>query len=99
MTELINPQERYHFDEKGQLLAVETEQALEHDFWDDLEEAKENFRMRLDGYTPVASIPAATVDRWIREGFDFYAAPAKEILARLRRDEMTKLIVSGDKTF
>ena len=99
MEQLVNPQEKYHFDDKGRLLCVETEQHLGKDFWSDLDQAKENFKMRLDGYTPVASIPAATVDRWIREGFDFWAAPAKDILAKLRLDEMPKLIISGDKRF
>lgn len=76
-----------------------TTQTLGDDFFDHLDEAKEAFRMRLDGYTPVASVPEYMVNKWIREGFDFWNAPANEIARKLRLEEATDFIISGDKTF
>lgn len=78
---------------------ITTSQFLSPDFWDDLNEAKENFQMRLNGLTPVASIPEALVNKWIREGFDFYKAPANEIIRKLRLEAYDDFIISGDKRF
>jgi hypothetical protein len=95
--ELINPDERMHLTTEG--LVISTSQELTPATLAQMEEDKENFRMKLNGLTQVASIPAAVADKWVREGFDFWNAPAKEILAKLRKDEMTKFIISGDKRF
>ena len=74
-------------------------QELTENFYDDLEEAKENFHLRLNGLTPVASIPETLVNKWIREGFDFWNAPAKEIIRKLKIDQYETFIIAGDKTF
>ncbi|MDQ2066739.1 hypothetical protein Q9295_10150 [Xinfangfangia sp. CPCC 101601] len=78
---------------------ITSEQELGKDFWDDLQEAKENFSFRLNGLTPVATIPEGLVNKWIREGFDFWSAPANEILQKLRLEHYDAFIISGDKTF
>lgn len=78
---------------------ITSEQRLGKDFWDNLEDAKENFAFRLNGLTPVASIPVAVANKWLREGFDVWSAPAKEIIRKLRIDGYDTFIVSGDKTF
>lgn len=78
---------------------ITTEQYLGDDFWDDLSDAKENFHFRLNGLTQVATIPEALVNKWLREGFDFWDAPANEILRKLRLESYDKFIISGDKTF
>ena len=78
---------------------ITTEQYLGDDFWNDLDEAKENFHFRLNGLTQVATIPEALVNKWVREGFDFWNAPANEILRKLRLEHYDKFIISGDKTF
>lgn len=80
-------------------LLIQNEQELPDDFFNDLKEAKADFKMRLDGYTPVADIPQALVDKWIREGFDFWKAPAQEIINKLRKEEYSAFVVSGDRTF
>lgn len=78
---------------------ITTQQELGQDFFDDLEQAKEDFHFRLNGLTPVASIPEALVNKWLREGFDFWNAPANEIIRKLRIEEYEMFIISGDKTF
>lgn len=78
---------------------ITTEQELGQDFWDDLEQAKENFHFRHQGLTPVASIPEALVNKWLREGFDVWNAPANEIVRKLKSEHYDKFVISGDKTF
>jgi len=78
---------------------ITSEQTLHQDFWDDLEQAKEDFRFRMDGYTPVATIPETLVNKWIREGFDFWNAPAREIIKKLKMEHYDAFVISGDKTF
>ena len=83
----------------GESAVITSEQHLGRDFWDDLENAKEAFQFRLDGLTPVASIPETLVNKWLREGFDFWNSPANEINRKLRLDGYDGFIISGDKTF
>lgn len=78
---------------------ITTEQFLGQDFFDDLEQAKEDFHFRLNGLTPVASIPEALANQWLREGFDVWNAPANEIKRKLRIDGYEMFDISGDKTF
>lgn len=78
---------------------IVSEQVLHKDFWDDLAQAKEDFHFRLNGLTPVASIPEALANKWLREGFDIWSAPANEILRKLRLESYDAFIISGDKTF
>ena len=73
--------------------AIVSEQYLGKDFWDDLSNAKEAFRYKLDGMTPVATIPEALANKWIREGFDFWKAPAKEIIQKLRIDGYNDFVI------
>lgn len=95
---LIGATEDLLFDENGNGI-ITTEQELGADFWQDLEDAKENFAFRHNGMTPVASIPAALANKWLREGFDLWSAPANEIIRKLRIDGYDAFIISGDKTF
>ncbi len=83
-------------DHEDAIISVQT---LGKDFYDDLANFKESFKFRLDGYTPVASIPETVVNKWLREGFDFYSAPANEINRKLRLDGYENFIISGDKRF
>lgn len=79
--------------------AIVSEQYLSDAFWADLQDAKDDFHFRLNGLTPVASIPETVVNKWLREGFDFYNAPANEITKKLRLESMDAFIISGDKRF
>ena len=79
--------------------AILSEQTLGQDFYKDLSNWKEAFKFRHEGLTAVASIPETLVNKWIREGFDFYAAPANEINRKLRLEGYDNFIISGDKTF
>lgn len=79
--------------------AIVTEQYIGDDFWEDIKAAKEDFSIRLNGLTPVASIPEALANKWLREGFDLWNAPANEILRKLRIDGYDKFVISGNTRF
>ena len=74
-------------------------QVLGDDFWQDLADAKEDFHFRLNGLTHVATIPEGLVNKWLREGFDFWNAPANEIIKKLKTDEYSTFIVAEGKRF
>lgn len=98
MTDLnFDPQE--HLILGAETDVISSYQHLGQDFYDDLASAKENFHFRLNGLTPVASIPEALANKWIREGFDVWNAPANEIKKKLRIDGYEMFDISGDKTF
>ncbi len=59
-----------------------------------LREEREGARFAAD-FRKVASIPVALVEHWRREGFDVFTAPAREIVARLRREDLSAFIVSN----
>lgn len=78
---------------------ITSEQTLGEDFWDHIKEASEDFQFRFNGLTPVASIPETIVNKWIREGFDFWDAPANEIIKKLKTESYDKFVISGNRTF
>lgn len=94
----LNARESIVFDDQGHGI-ITTSQQLGPDFWSHLDQAKEDFQFRYNGLTPVASIPEALVNKWLREGFDFWSAPANEITRKLIIDGYDKFVISGDKTF
>jgi hypothetical protein len=94
---LISPVETYHDTENG--LVIANSQELTDGFWADVEAAKADFRIRLDGYTPVAQVPTAIWDKWIRQGIDVNHMTAKEIIARLKFEEMSKFVIAPNGTF
>lgn len=96
--QILRPHEDILFDDQGQGI-ITTQQELGEDFWTHLEDAKENFAFRHNGLTPVASIPEALANKWLREGFDLWSAPANEIIKKLRMDGYDAFVISGDKTF
>ncbi len=98
-TPMYRPVEGLIFGEGDDQDVIASEQVIGQDFWDDLDQAKEDFAFRLNGLTPVASIPEGLVNKWIREGFDFDNAPANEIIAKLRSENYDAFVISGDKRF
>ena len=95
----IGATENIVFDADDKHDAITSHQTLGKDFFDDLDNAKEAFQFRHNGLTAVASIPEALANKWIREGFDFWDAPANEITKKLRLEGYSNFIISGDKTF
>lgn len=84
------------FDENTDGLVVQTFQSIPTEFTDALKaERFANKQSRVSNeYHRVASIPVVVVDKWMREGFDFHKATAKEIIAKLKAENLDAFITS-----
>jgi len=77
---------------------IARQQEMPEEYLDLLKRQQEEFRWNLNGFTKVASIPQAVADKWLREGFDIYKAPANEIIRRLRMEELDLFVTAGNRT-
>lgn len=83
------------FDENSEGLVIEKYQEIPQNFIDSLREEKANSRSVREGeYMRVASIPVIVVEKWMKEGFDFQHATAKEILTKLRLENLDYFITT-----
>lgn len=74
-------------------------QELPQEFWDELKDRKNNFKIDIDGFTDAAMVPAAVIDKWMAEGFNAYTQPLAEVLTKLRLEGMDDFILCKDTTF
>lgn len=85
----------FGFDENSEGLILKTSQAIPDSFLKDLREERfESKHRRANDYHRVASIPVVVVDKWIREGYDFHNASVKEILIKLRSENLEAFITT-----
>lgn len=83
------------FDENAEGLVIQTSQHIPDSFLRDLKEERFESKHRKSGeYMRVASIPVAVVDKWKREGFDFDNAPIKDIIQKLRMENLDVFITT-----
>jgi hypothetical protein len=76
------------FVEDSQGLVLATSQDIPQSWADHIAEIRKaswEARKRTE-HVHVASIPTIFVHKWLREGFDAYAAPIREVVARLRNE-------------
>lgn len=77
-------------------LVILRQQELSDDFLANLRDerlASKNVRERE--YMKVASIPAAVFDLWQAQGFDPWNMDAREVVARLRRDNLEAFLATS----
>lgn len=75
--------------ELGRPIAVKGEQEITSDFLDDLKDLRIRSHHRQEGeMMKIASIPVVVADKWMREGFDVFKASAKEIVAKLKAEDL-----------
>lgn len=88
------------YDEYTDGFVVETFQAIPQTFTDSLKQERfENSQNRTpDGYHRAASIPVVVIDKWMREGFNFYDESGPAIITRLKQENLDGFITS-DKAF
>lgn len=83
-------------DERGVLI----EQTLPDSFFTNLAERRAESDSAPSGdLLHFASIPAAVVEKWRREGFDVFskAATVQEISKRLRAEDLTKFLATNKR--
>lgn len=86
----------FSIDENTDGLVIQTYQEIPKSFTDALKQERfDNSQITKTGeYHRVASVPQVVVDKWIREGFDFWNANHKQILAKLTMENLTDFITS-----
>lgn len=99
MQENINPNQfidaGVDFHENSEGLVIEKYQEIPQEFIDGLRAEKANSKSVREGeYMRAASIPVVVVEKWINEGFDFWNASAKDILAKLRQENLDYFITT-----
>ena len=83
------------FDENSEGLVIERYQEIPQSFIDNLRAEKAASTSVREGETMrVASIPVVVVEKWMREGFDFTNATAKQIVAKLRQENLDYFITT-----
>lgn len=83
------------FGENSEGLIIERYQEIPQSFIDELKAEKASSSSVREGeYMRAASIPVVVVEKWVREGFDFWNASAKEILAKLRAEHLDDFITT-----
>ena len=76
-----------NFDYLGQGgdLVMRNTQHITQAFLDDLKDSRNESSSKREGeFMRAASIPVAVIEQWGREGFNIYEATGKEIIKRLR---------------
>lgn len=73
------------------------QQVLTDEYLRELKDLRNDFHWNHQGFTKVASVPAAILDRWYSEGFDYIRASINEILERLRFEEFHLMDLTGGK--
>lgn len=80
--------------EDGKLFEV-AEQEFDPSYLSGLRWARHESRSRPTGdMHRVASVPAIFVHKALKEGFNFYRAPVKEIVTWLRKNDLTDFITT-----
>jgi hypothetical protein len=75
------------FDENPDGLIIQKSQNITQEYLDSLKAHRFESKHRPSGdYLRVASIPVVVIEKWMREGFDFYNEPASKIVAKLKSD-------------
>ena len=76
-------------------LAIKREQVIPQKFIDDIRaERDDSIQTPAGEMYRVARIPTAVIDKWHREGFDYNRAPVRDILRKLRLDQLDGFITT-----
>ena len=69
--------------------------------WIDDNRSKSKFEKSGSEFKLLASVPAAIVNKWFREGFDIFDKNNTPdiIMKRLRKEDMEHFIATGDRLF
>ena len=75
-------------------LAIKRVQDIPADFLDHLKTERDASSAPAGDFHKACSVPVAVHEMWLRQGFDMMKAPAKEIVARLRREGLDTFITT-----
>jgi len=84
------------FDENTDGLIIKKEQLIPHAYLKQLQEQRLNSVNQREGeMMRVASIPVCIVEKWVKEGFDFWNESAQKILAKLKHENLEYFITTA----
>lgn len=84
------------FIQDGENVIRKNTQHIPDEYLRSLQRAREDSMGQREGeYMRVASIPVAVVEKWKREGFDIYQVSGKEILKKLREENLDAFITTN----
>jgi len=83
--------------EAGEITRKHT-QNISQQFLDDLKDARnESTKKPMGEFHRAASIPTVVVEKWLREGFNIWEATGKEIIAKLKTENLDMFITTDRK--
>jgi hypothetical protein len=81
-------------------LTIKNTQHIDQKWLDGLKDERNNSgKQREKEFMRVASIPTAVVDQWLREGFNIYEVSGKEIVKKLREQNLDYFMTTEKKAF
>jgi len=81
-------------------LTIKNTQNIDQKWLDGLKDERNNSgKQREKEFMRVASIPTAVTDQWMREGFNIYEVSGKEIVKRLREQNLDYFMTTEKKAF
>lgn len=82
----------------GDRVTFKNTQEITPAFMDDLQDSRNKSSSTREGdYQRLASIPVAVHEQWLREGFDLYKHTAKEIVKRLRKQDLDGFMATSKR--
>jgi hypothetical protein len=86
----------YTIDENTDGLVIQRYQEIPKQFLDSLKQKREASKdVRESNYMHVASIHVEIVEKWVREGFDFHNESARNIVAKLKNENLDAFLVTN----
>ena len=83
------------FIQEGQNVIRKSTQHIPDEYLRSLKTERDNSMNQREGdFMRVASIPVAVVEKWKREGFDIYEVNGKEVLKKLREEDLDAFITT-----
>jgi hypothetical protein len=76
-------------------LFVKKDQYISDDFLTRNKDLRFDSKQRAGEYHHFASIPVVVVEKWLKEGFDIYKESAKDIVKRLRQENLEAFLTSN----
>lgn len=72
---------------------IRFDQPITDEFLDELKsERLAKAHLRAADFDRVASVPTAVVELWLRQGIDFWRMSAREIVTKLRKDNLDAFV-------
>lgn len=82
-------------DENVDGLVIKKQQYIPDEFLTRNADARFNSKARAGEYHHFASIPVVVVEKWLKEGFDVYKESAKDIIKRLKQENLEAFLTSN----